>query len=116
MVLYGGGDDVAAHPAVVPADGAEGPVVPLRSTGGEKEPPRLTAHRLCHRGPPRLHAALHFKAHGVLGAGIAELLGENSVHNVRHGPGNWRGGGVIQIDHKNLLLPKREKQRIIKEK
>lgn len=47
---------------------------------------------------------------------IAELLGENSVHIVCHGPGNRRGGGVIQIDHKNLLLPKREKQRIIKEK
>ena len=103
-VLHGGGDDVAAQVAVVPAGRLDGPVVPLRAAGGEKQPPGVAAQGLRHGFPPGLHLLFHVQPQRVLGAGVAEAFRQNGVHGVRHLPGHRRGGGVVQIDHRRNSL------------
>ena len=103
-VLHSGGDDMAAYPAVLPTGGGDGPVVCLCAAGGEKQRLGVAANRLGDDGAPGAHPALHLQAHGILGTGIAELLGEHLIHGVRHFTGYGGGGGVIQIDHGKRLL------------
>ena len=113
VVLHGGGDNVAAHMAVLPAGGGDSPVVRLRAAGGEEQLLGFAANGPGDDRPPVLYPAVHLLAQGILGAGIAELLRQHGIHSVRHFLGDRRGGGVIQINHKNLLLLNRENQRIM---
>ena len=96
-VLHGGGDDVLAGVAAVPCGGADGPVVALRSAGGEEKVFRFTAQGVGHNGTAVLHQSSGLMAQRILGGGIAELFGQHPVHSIRHGLGNRRGGGVIEI-------------------
>ena len=98
-VLHGGGDDVAAQVAVLPQGGPDGPVVALGAAGGEEERLGVAAQGTGDGPAPDGHLLFHLQAHGILGAGIGELLGQNGVHGIRHRPGHRGGGGVVQIDH-----------------
>ena len=84
---------------VLPAGGLDGPVVPLGAAGGEKQLPAFTAQRLGHCPAPEFHFLFHLQPHGVLGAGVSEVLREHGVHGVCHGPGYRGGGCVVEIDH-----------------
>ena len=102
-VLHAGGDDVAAHMAVLPQGGLNGPVVAFRTAGGKVQLLRLAAHCLGDNGATSLHQLLGLLPHRVLGGGIAELLRQHTVHFIGHRLRNGRGGGVIQINHNGFL-------------
>ena len=100
VVLHGGGDDVAAHMAVLPAGGPDGPVVTLGAAGGKEKLVCFAAYGFGNHSPPILHAAAHFLSEGILCVGVGVLFCQHGVHGVRHSLGDRRGGGVVQIDHK----------------
>ena len=100
VVLHGGGDDVAAHMAVLPAGGPDGPVVTLGAAGGKEKLVCFAAYGFGDHSPPILHAAAHFLSEGILCVGVGVLFCQHGVHGVRHSLGDRRGGGVVQIDHK----------------
>ena len=93
VVLHGRRDDVAAALAQ-PFGGREnGPVVGLRTAGGEKDALRLRAHGLGDILPGRLDAD------AVDGARVAPAGSQRVVHGRnRLGAGPGRGG-VVKIDH-----------------
>ena len=103
-VLHGGGNDVLAHPAVLPEGGANGPVVPLGAAGGEEKLLGLGPQGRRHRGAAVLHQVPGRPAQGILGGGVAEILGQYCRHHFRHRDGYRGGGGVIQIVHRGLLI------------
>ena len=104
-VLHGGGDDVLAGVASLPDGGLYGPVIRFRAAGGEIQALRRAVQRTGDHGAPILHGFFHLLPRGILGGGIAEVMGQHVVHGVSHGGGYRRGGGIIQIDHgKNLSI------------
>ena len=104
-VLHGGGDDVLAGVASLPDGGLYGPVVRFRAAGGEIQALRRAVQRPGDHGAPALHGLFHLLPRGILGGGIAEVMGQHIVHGVSHSGGYRRGGGIIQIDHgKNLSI------------
>ena len=66
-VLHGGGDNVAAYPAVLVEGGADGPVIPLRAAGSEKKLLRGAPQGPGNNGPAPVHQILGPAAQLVLG-------------------------------------------------
>ena len=99
MVLHGRRDDVAAALAQ-PFGGREnGPVVGLRTAGGEKDALRLRAHGLGDILPGRAQQPGRLDAEAVDGARVAPAGSQRVVHgrnSLGAGPGR---GGVVKIDH-----------------
>ena len=63
------------------------------------QPLRRAVQQGGHGPPPVLDPLFHFRAEGILGAGISVPLRQDFYHGVRHGPGDGGGGGVIQVNH-----------------
>ena len=96
-VLHGGGDDVLAQTAVLPQGSADGPVVPLRTAGGEEEPLRRTAQGGGNGAAVGLQGSLGRPAQVILGGGVAKPLRQSFHHGLRHGAGHRGGGSIVQI-------------------
>ena len=104
VVLHTGRDDVLVLFAE-PLGGAEqGPVVGLGAAGGEEHPVRLCAHGGGHLHPGGPQELRHIDAETIEGAGIAPVFRHGGCHR-RHSLGTGlRGGGIVQIDHNNLII------------
>ncbi len=100
-VLYGGGDDVAAHPAVLVQSRPDGPVVPLRAAGGEEKLLRPAPQGPGDHRPVPVQPLPGGPAGLVLGGGVGEVLRHHLHHGLGGLGGDGGGGGVIQVVHRN---------------
>ena len=103
VVLHTGRDDVLFLLAEPPGSAEQRPVVGLGAAGGEKYPVRLRTHgsRHLHPGGPQL--LRHVNAEPIQRAGIAPVLCQCQSHRLHSLGTGLRGGGIVQINHKNLL-------------
>ena len=83
--------------------GEQGPVVALRTAGGENELCRAAAQCRCHRSTGAVEELFGFPAGGVSGARVPKLPGHGEKRSLRGFGADLRGGGIIQIMH--CVLP-----------
>ena len=103
-VLDGGGDDVAAHPAVQSQGGPDGPVVALSAAGGEEELAGGAAQGAGHVGPPERQGLGGLPAELVHRGGVAPPPGHGFQGGLG-GLGTHRGGGggIKIVEHRQDL-------------